>query len=147
MSLAGYESFYRELRKRNIKIPKKHILNWLRSQDSYTLHTPIKKKFKRNHVFTTGIDHIWQADLCDVSNLSSFNNNFNYLLTCIDVFSKYAWAVPLKNKTALSIIKGFEKIFKSSKRKPDKLQTDEGKEFFNKSFKIFLDKNKIHQRI
>jgi len=80
--------------------------------------------------------------LVDVSNIREYNNGYNFLLTCIDVFSKYAWAIPLKRKSGSSIAVAFEQIFKSG-RKPIKIQTDEGKEFFNKDFKKVLEKNNV----
>ena len=70
------------------------------------------------------------------------NKGIKYLLTVIDLYSKFAWIVPLKDKTGLSITKAFQEIFKS-KRKPKKLWVDQGKEFLNKEFKPFLLKNNI----
>lgn len=125
----------------NVDIKKEEIEKYLQSQDSFLLHKDIIKNFKRNKVIVFNIDQIWQADLCDVSNISKENKKFNFILTVIDVFSKYAWAVPLKNKTADSIINAFKEIFKSG-RTPEKLHTDKGKEFINKKFQSFLkDKN------
>ena len=72
---------------------------------------------------------------------SSFNEGFKYILTVIDVFSKYAWAVPMKDKSAASVTKVFEKII--SDRIPKKLWVDEGKEFYNATFKRLLEKHKI----
>ena len=83
-------------------------------------------------------DEIWSADLVDMQAFSSFNKGFKYILTVIDVFSKYAWAVPIKDKSAT---KAFEKIV--SERIPKKLWVDEGKEFYNTTFKKLLDKPKI----
>ena len=83
-------------------------------------------------------DEIWSADLADMQAFSSFNKGFKYILTVIDVFSKYAWAVPIKDK---SVTKAFEKIV--SERIPKKLWVDEGKEFYNTTFKKLLDKHKI----
>ena len=86
-------------------------------------------------------DEIWSADLIDMQDFSSFNKGFKYILTVIDVFSKYAWAVPIKDKSAASVTKAFEKII--SDRIPKKLWVDEGKEFYNVTFKKLLDKHKI----
>ena len=69
---------------------------------------------------------------------SSFNKGFKYILTVIGVFSKYAWAVPIKDKSAASVTKAFEKIIND--RIPNKLWVDEGKEFYNATFKKLLDK-------
>ncbi|MCU7951726.1 MAG: DDE-type integrase/transposase/recombinase [gamma proteobacterium symbiont of Bathyaustriella thionipta] len=87
-------------------------------------------------------DEIWSADLVDMQAFSSVNKGFKYILTVIDVFSKYAWAIPLKNKTGISVTKAFEKII--GERIPKKLWVDEGKEFYNSTFIKFLDQHKIN---
>ena len=86
-------------------------------------------------------DEIWSADLNDMQAFPSVNKGFKYILTVIDVFSKYAWAVPLKNTSAAAVTKAFEKII--SDRIPKRLWIDEGKEFYNATFKKLLDKHKI----
>ena len=90
-------------------------------------------------VFNT--DEIWSPDLVEMQAFSSFNKGFKYILTDIDVFSKYAWAVPIKDKSAASVTKAFENII--SDRIPKKLWVDERKEFYNATFKKLLDKHKI----
>ena len=71
---------------------------------------------------TNGIDDLWQADLVDVSKIAKENRGYKFLLTVIDVFSKFAWVIPLMNKTSDSILQAITAIFKS--RKPKKLHTD-----------------------
>ena len=73
------------------------------------LHKPIKRKFPRRSVIVFSKDEIWSADLVDMQAFSSFNKGFKYILTVIDVFNKYARAVPIKDKSAASITKEFEK--------------------------------------
>ena len=116
---------------------------WLAQQDTYTLHKAIRYKFKRRRVIVGGIDHQWQADLVDVSRLAKFNEGNNFLLTCIDVLSKFAWVVPIPNKTGVTLVKAFQVIFKSG-RKPQSLQTDKGGEFINRKFQSFLKRHGIH---
>ena len=84
-----------------------------------------------------GIDHQWQMNLADMQSMQKFNDGYRYLLVCIDVFSKYAWVVPLKNKTGLLLVEAF-KIILASGCKPEKIITDQGTEFFNKHFKALL---------
>ena len=88
-------------------------------------------------------DEIWSADLVDMQAFSSFNKGLKYILRVIDIFtcSKYAWAVPIKVKSAASVTKAFEKII--SDRIPKTLWVDDGKEFYNASFKKLLHKHKI----
>ena len=66
--------------------------------------------------------------------LSRFNKGIKYLLCVIDLFSRYAWVVPLKDEKGESIVKGFKKILDSSKRKPNKVWVDHGSEFYNNKF-------------
>ena len=77
-----------------------------------------------------GIDKIWAADFVVMQAFSRFNRGVKYLLTVIDVFSKYGWMLPLKDKTGVSVAKTLKEIFKQGK--PEKLWTDKGKEFYNK---------------
>ena len=79
----------------------------------------------------------------DISSLARFNKGYKFLLTCIDVFSKFAWVVPLKNKTGESLVNGFQSILDLG-RSPEKLQTDKGTEFLNRNFQSFLKEKNIH---
>jgi len=78
---------------------KKEVREGLQTQDAYTLNKPTRQRFPRRQVVVYGTDHQWQADLVDLGKLASYNKGFKYLLTCIDVLSRYAWVVPLKDKT------------------------------------------------
>ena len=111
-------------------------------QDAYTIHKPIRRKFERNRVLVSGIDDQWQLDLADLQSLQKYNEGYRYLLICIDVFSKYAWAVPLKNKSGRTLVNAFQKIL-SSGRKPIHIQTDQGSEFFNPDFKKLMTEENI----
>ena len=138
----GVDAVYRAVQKEGVDISRKQIVRWLRQQPPYTLHKPIRRRFKRNRVIVGGIDHQWQADLVDVSSLARYNWNIRFLLTCIDIFSKFSWVVPLKDKTGASLIKAFERILRDG-RKPRVLQTDKGSEFVNRKFQSFLSKHNI----
>ena len=78
----------------------------------YTLHKPRRQRFPTLPVVVEGMDHQWVADLVEVQRLSKYNRGYRYLLTVIDVLSKYAWVQPLKAKTGIQLVKAFEKIFK-----------------------------------
>ena len=99
--------------------------------------SPRITKFRRERIIPLYKDETWSADLIDKLSLSKYNNNCKFILTVIDVFTKYAWAIPLKNKSGLSITNGFKTIL-SEGRKPEKLWVDRGSEFYNKTFKSFL---------
>ena len=113
------------------------VKKWLSLQDAYTLHKPVRHRFVRRRIIVGGLDHQFQADLIDVKNLKKYNNGYSFLLTCIDVLSKYAWVVPLKRKTGDALVEAFSGIFAQGRR-PRRLQTDKGKEFINKTFQNFL---------
>ncbi|XP_072046821.1 uncharacterized protein [Amphiura filiformis] len=119
------------------------IKQWLRNQDTYTLHKPVKKKFPRNKVWVYGMDSQWEADLADLSSLSHLNKGYKFLLTCIDVLSKFAWVIPLKNKKGDTLVKAFKQIL-SKGRTPINLFTDSGTEFKNKQFQKMLQINGIY---
>ena len=107
------------------------------------LHKPITRNFRKRRVISYGVDKIWAADLVEMLQYSKWNKGIKYLLTVVDVFSKYGWIVPLKDKKTESVSLAFDCIFKKSKRKPEKLWTDNGSEFISKHFKEFLKKNSI----
>ncbi|RWS07984.1 uncharacterized protein B4U79_05370 [Dinothrombium tinctorium] len=85
------------------------VENWLNKQPAYALNHQIRKKFARNRIFVTRIDELWQCDLVDLQQYHKENSGYKFILTIIDVFSKYAWALPLKKKKAKNIILAFEK--------------------------------------
>ena len=122
-------------------ISRSKIKEWLMRQDTYTLHKPIRRNFKRNRVIVGGIDQQWQMDLADMKSMQKFNDGYRYLLVCIDVFSKYAWVVPLKNKTGPSLVEAL-KIILTSGRKPEKIITDQGTEFFTQTFQSTIERRR-----
>ena len=97
------------------------------------LHKPLRKKLKKRRVLVNGIDKIWAADLVDTQAFTKFNRGFKYLLTVIDVFSKYGWLIPLKDKTGKSVASVLKIIFEE--RKPEKMWVDKGKEFYKRMLK------------
>ena len=102
------------------------------------LHKPIIRKFKKRKVHPSFKDNIWGVDLADMQLLSKFNKGFRFLLCVIDIFSKYAWVIPLKDKKGISIVNAFQIKFKKPNRKPNKIWVDKGSEFYNSSFKKFV---------
>ena len=87
----------------------------------------------------SGIDKIWAADLADMTAFKDYNDGYTFLLLVIDIFSKYGWIVPLKNKKGETIVKALKDIFKESGRRPAKLWTDKGREFFNEDVKDLVE--------
>ena len=95
------------------KHKKRFVEEWLVSQNTYTLHKPVRKRFPRNPYTVTNIDDVWEIDLADLSSLSKYNDKYKYLLNVIDIFSRYAWSIPLKDKTGTSITSALKSLFKN----------------------------------
>src|SRR6267154_2654310 len=129
--------------RRHTKVNVNTAREWLMGEKSYTLHKQSKTKFRRRRTISKGINELWQADLVDMSLLSNENDSHRYLLTCIDVFSKYARVEPLKNKSGSTLTAAFAKMIEQQQCKL--LQTDKGTEFLNASFQTLLkDRNIRH---
>ena len=107
------------------------------------LHKPVIKKFEKRKVYSQFKDNIWGVDLADMQSLSRKNKGIKYLLCAIDLFSKYVFVIPLKDKKGISIVNAFDKIIKQSNRKPNKIWVDQGGEFCNNVFKKWLSDNDI----
>ena len=101
------------------------------------LHKPVKRKFNKRRVMVNGIDKIWAADLADMKAFEDYNDGYTFLLLVIYIFSKYGWIVPLKNKKGKTVAEALKNIFEE--RKPEKLWTDKGTEFYNKDVKKLIE--------
>ena len=105
---------------------------------------PPRRYYATNKTDVYHIDDTWSFDILDLKDYGSKNNKgYRYVLVIINNFSKFGWTVPLKNKNAQTIKDSFEKIIISSKRKPNLIETDRGREFYNNIFQDFLNKNNI----
>ena len=112
-------------------------------QSAEELYKPIIKNFQKRKVHAAFKDNIWGADLADMQLLSRYNKGIRFLLCVIDVFRKYAWVVPLKDKKGVSIATAFQSVLKQSNRKPNKIWVDKDSKFYNASFKKWLQDNDI----
>ena len=110
------------------------------------LHKPVIRKFRKRKVYSQFKDNIWGEDcnlIAAMQSLSRKNKGIKYLLCAIDLYSKYAFVIPLENKKGISVTNGFNKIIKQSNRKPNKIWVDQGGEFYNNVFKKWLSDNDI----
>ena len=106
--------------------------------------SPPKKNYDTNKSVVNYIDDTWSLDLLDMNDYNPKNNNgYRYIVVIIDNFSKFGWKTPLQNKYAQTITDEFSLIINKSKRKPNLIETDDGKEFVNKIFNDFLKLNNI----
>ena len=106
-------------------------------------HKFVIKKFNKRKVYSQIKDNIWGVDLADMQSLNRKNKDIKYLLCAIDLYSKYAFVISLKDKKGISIVNAFNKIIKQSNRKPNKIWVDQGGEFYNNVFKKWLSDNDI----
>ena len=137
------DNVYRAAKKLTSTLKRRDVNEWFQKQLTATLHKPIRLNFPRNKTIVMNIDDQWQADLCDMTSKAEYNDGYTFILTCIDCFSKYAWAIPIMSKHADEILRALKLIIKTSGRKPKRLQTDKGKEFLNSKVQSFLREHGI----
>jgi len=108
---------------------------------AFELHKPARKNYTRRIVNVYGKNDLWQADLVEMLPYSKQNKGYKYILCVIDCFTKFAWAIPVKSKTAVEISNAMAKIL--ANRSPKLLQLDNGKEFYNIIFDTLMTKYRI----
>jgi transposase InsO family protein len=123
----GRDRIYQYIKENFVGVSRRRIMEFLRNQESYQLRFREKKPRITTPIFSSEVNGHWQADLIDFQKYNE--RGFKWILTVVDVFSKYLWARPLKNKSAEEVKEAFSRIFKE--RRPIVLQTDNGKEFKN----------------
>ena len=117
---------------------------FLTEQATYQLHKPAHRKFTHNQTIVGHRDEQWQADLAVMNNLAHENKGYRYILTCIDVLSRYAWAVPVRTKGTKDMLTAMKLLFDEAwPRKPQRLQTDRGVEFYNAEVRKFLREQNV----
>ena len=141
LAFMAYKSFDKMTKGSGATLANKSIPQ--NEQLAEELHKPIIRKFKKRAVYSAFKDNIWAAALADMQLISKFNKGFRFLLCVIDIYSKYAWVVSLKDKKGVSIVNAFQSILKKSNRKSNKIWVDKGSEFYNRSMKSWLEKNDI----
>jgi hypothetical protein len=110
----GLKRFYNSIKHDGkFNFTKAQIQSFLNDQDGYSLQKPIRYKFPRNHIVTSGIDSMWDADLADMQQISTSNDGVRYLLIVIDVFSRNVWVEPLQSKTGIHLVKAMTSVFQS----------------------------------
>ena len=121
----------------------KKLKAWYDLQATHNIHKSSVNNFKRQAIIVESPDEQWDADLIVINTIKKYNDGYCYILACIDLFSRYAWAVSLKTKSAKDVRDGFRKIL-SKGRHCEILRTDRGSEFTNAIMKQYLKKQKIY---
>src|SRR5271167_1437741 len=111
---------------------------WRREQRPYTLHKPVRKRYSTRPYKTSEIDQHWQGDLVEMIPYAAVNDGYRYILTMIDLFSRYAWAEPLRDKTGNEVAAALRRVFAQG-RQPQRFQTDDGREFDNRVVQHLLN--------
>ena len=148
----GAETLWRKAKEKGLKISRRQVKGWLQNQLTYTLHRPVRRSRTTlsRKTIAMKIDELWQADLVEMQRFAVDNKGYRYMLTVIDVLSKFAWALPIKRKTGDDTLSAFKTIVSDStssvgrRRRPEKLQTDEGREFTNKAMQDWFTSKDIH---
>jgi len=120
---------------------KNRFIGGLTNKLADELHHRVVRSFPKRRVYVDTIDQTWAVDLVDMQQYSKQNKHFKYLLAVIDVFSKYGWLIPLKNKTGMTVSEALETLFEE--RKPKYIWSDKGSEFYNRNVKKLLKENNI----
>ena len=143
--LGVIDQLLRRAQQLNVPGVNRHVVEqFLNGEQAYTLHRTARKRYVRNQTYVAGSDGQWQADLANMQAIARENKGARYLLTVIDVFSKFAWVSPVKSKDAASVTEAFEQVLASAApRHPTRIQTDKGKEFFNSAFAALMKRHNI----
>ena len=118
-----YKFFDKKTKGSDVTFANKSAIKFIPQNEQLAeeLHKPIIKKLSKRKVYSAFKDNIWAADLADMQLIIKFNKGFKFLLCVIDIYSKYAWVVPLKDAKSVSVVNGFQTILKKSNRKPNKI--------------------------
>lgn len=127
-SYAGASTF----RKQHKEYKSNDLAKLLSGYRSYTLHKPVRHNFQRNRIVSSGLNGLWEFDLCDYSKYAKSNDGNSFLFSAIDAFSKTAWVIPIKSKSALHVTEAFEKLMGMTNRRPKYIRSDKGGEYLNK---------------
>jgi hypothetical protein len=143
-SFAGPSKLYQVVKREGkYDIGLGRIKKFLQNQDAYSLQKKVRRRgFKRRRVVVQGIDYQWEADLADVQNLSEHNEGVKFLLVIVDVFSRFLWVRPLKDRKAKTVIEAFKDVLAGTRR-PKAVRTDKGSEFYNRYLQQYLKEQNI----
>lgn len=140
-SYAGVDRLYKAVKSKGIT--KKHVKKWLQSQQTYTITRPARRRFKRHHIYVTSRFERWDTDLMDVSDTAHANDKTRFILVCIDLFSRFLWVEPLKNKQGKTVAEALSRILSHTKS-PLVIRHDAGLEYLNKNVTDVFKKYKIY---
>jgi hypothetical protein len=143
------EKLYQSAKEEGIKgVSWKNVKEWLQTQNTYIIHKPSRKHYKTRRTYVDGLAQQIQMDLVDMSKFSYGNKGNRWILTVIEVLSRYVFAVPVWRKNTESMAKAVESVLVQFKerfgRYPKTAQFDDGKEFYNVGVKTLLKDHDVH---
>ena len=115
-------------------VGKKELKQYLEGEDAFTLHKPVRKKFPTRKTVAPSLDNVWQLDLTEMVKYSVYNDDVKYILFVIDVYSRYLWLKPLKDKKSKTVAIAVREIIEEDGRYPQMMWTDKGAEFLGQEF-------------
>jgi hypothetical protein len=142
---ASIEPFWALIKSKYLGIAKEDVDEFLRNNETAQIQKPLKENKVNRPIVVGKPMKFFQMDLADMEKYADTNNNYKYLLVLIDVFSKYAFVTPLKDKTDTATVSALEQILDDNKVQPSAIQSDNGSEFINYKMKELLTERKIHQ--
>ena len=143
-SFGGLESLYKRAKPKDDTITRKIVKQFLQGEESYTLHRNTYKRFPRRRVISPRPKFIISCDLADMRSLSNYNSNFKYILVVIDIFSRFLQVCPLKKKDGITVLNGLKSIIDSGEFNGiKKMNSDSGREFYNRHMYNYLQTNDI----
>lgn len=121
----GVERLLAEARKKYPEISRRQVSDFLATQDVYTRHRRVVRRFRRLPTTAAGLHTCWQADLAVMNHLTAANNGYAYMLVCVDVLSRQLFVAPVRTKRSEHVVAGFEQCFRRARCVPWKLVTDQ----------------------
>jgi hypothetical protein len=146
-SYSGIQALYTEAKKHNPKVTLKDVETFLHNERTWTLYKPARKRYKRLKTIPSGLNTDWQCDLCIFDDLKNQNDQYRYLLVCIDVLSRKIHVAPAKTKRSEDMIDAFNRVFAKSQALPHKLYSDSGVEFQAKKMLEYFQQKQILKRV
>ena len=144
---SGAEKVFLEARKRNAKITRKDVLDFLHTTPTYTIYRPAQRKFKRLATIASGLHSDWQVDLAIFDSLRKNNDGNKYLLVAVDVLSRKMFTAPAYSKSQKHMIPAFDELFRKSGVKPHKIYSDRGLEFQSRAMLEYFKQNGILKHV
>ena len=147
-AFAREEILWENIKLHDRNITRMQLQEWLSHQDVYTTHRRVIRRFPRRRIVTKGLNDLWDSDLMDVSNLATHNNGITFIGIFIDVFSRYLYAVPMKNKSTKETLKAIKEALRQSyPNQPETIRTDAMKEYVGKEVEDYLRDHDIYHQV